>query len=48
MHILRTLAVGLLLAADTVPALAADDILDAIDAGRKYMRAGSADLAGVS
>jgi len=40
MHILRTLAVGLLLAAATVPALAADDILDAIDAGRKAYQAG--------
>ena len=40
MHILRTLAIGLLLAAATVPALAADDILDAIDAGRKAYQAG--------
>ena len=40
MQILRTLAVGLVLAGAAAPALAADDILDAIDAGRKAYQAG--------
>ena len=40
MQILRTVAVGILLAAAVVPARAADDILDAIDAGRKAYQAG--------
>jgi len=40
MQILRTLAVGLVLAGAAAPALAADDILDAMDAARKAYQAG--------
>jgi hypothetical protein len=40
MQILRMFAVGLCLAAAAVPARAADDILDAIDAARKAYQAG--------
>lgn len=40
MQILRTAVLALLLAAVAVPALAADDILDAIDGARKAYQAG--------
>ena len=40
MQIVRIFALSLVLAAGVAPALAADDILDAIDAGRKAYQAG--------
>lgn len=40
MQILRTLAVSILLAAAAAPAIAADDILDAMDAARKAYQTG--------
>lgn len=40
MQIVRIFALSLVLAAGVAPAFAADDILDAIDAGRKAYQAG--------